>query len=591
MENKHIYPTNYDSLYVAIISGGSDLRSGRNFCKERNGATQLLQYIPPTENNGFAQLYAYDPKHTTHKTSDEDMYLIIDYEKHIGTKLDYLFFQSSRLLQASEIQLLKNQCEQERTQILTILMLSLENPRLAGYMLTGNRSMFLETDGSLAWLFHYPLVHSPLHTMNQCYDRIPILYEGQIQFVDPITRQTNPAGNIQNCIDRIKKLFQLDMDQEDSWYTLTPGIVHQDRPAVFGPKDVSPVAVYSFPGSQDAGMYTRSELNNFRDSILISAAFRNALKKFSQKLIFFSNNNKNPDIFPYHAPRTDFVVENMISPGYFKDRFMDTFGPVASFLEHCGIYFSVFLFLKPIIDVVAMVIRHLEKTKMTGASLGFGKTLLSASYNIFLMSVLTSMFDPRAPTFATVEEERKTFCNEEELNDMRDDIKKKEEHIYPVMSPAQFNQAVTPISPVLNCFNSFPNPHYTESFLLVTIVFQSSLIQKKNSNPWRLLVWTYPLTQSSPFYILFLLLRKYLLIQRRLTRHPPHLQDLLIIPKLYFQTPLLLPQLDYSSRFRSLKTINVKLQTNFFHLVPSYLTFDPFYLGLITLNSNPINLL
>ena len=417
-----IYPTNYDSLYVAIISGGIDLRSGRNLGKERNGATQLLQYIPPTENNGFAQFYAYDPKHTSHKTSDEDMYLNMDYEMHMGTKMDYLFFQSSRLLQASEIQLLKNQCEQERTQILTILMLSLENPRLVGYMLTGNRSMFLETDGSLAWLYHCPLVRSPLHTMNQCYNRIPILYEGQIHFVDPITRQTHPAANIQNCTDRIKNLFQFDMDQEDSWYTLTPGIVHLDRPAVFGPKDVSPVAVHSFPGSQDAGMYTRSELSSFWDSILISAASRNALKKFSQELIVFSN-NKNPDSFPYYAPRTDFFVDNMISPGYFKDRFMDTF--VAYVLEHSGIYFSVFLFIKLLIDVVVMVIRHLEITKMTGASLGFGKTLLSASNYIFLMSVLTSMYDPRAPTLAAVEKERKTLCNEEELHNMREDNKKK----------------------------------------------------------------------------------------------------------------------------------------------------------------------
>ena len=399
-----IYPTNYDSLYVAIISGGFDLRSGRNLGKERNGATQLLQYISPTENNGFAQLYAYDPKHTSQETSDEDKYLNMDYEMHMGTKLDYLFFQSSQLLQASEIQLLKNQCEQERLQIPTILMLSLENPRLAGYMLTGNRSMFLETDGSLAWLYHCPLVHSPLHTKNQCYDRIPILYEGQIQFVDPITRQTHPAANIQNCTDRIKNLFQFDMDQEDSWYTLTPVIVHQDRPAVFGPKDVSPVAVHSFPGSQDAGMYTRIELSNFWDSILINAASENALK-FSQKLIVFSNNNKDPDSFPYYAPRTDFFVDNMILPGYFKDRFMDTFGPVAYVLEHCGIYFSVFLFFKLIIDVVVMIIRHLEITKMTGSSLGFGKTPLSASYNIFLMSVLTSMYDPRAPTLAAVEEE------------------------------------------------------------------------------------------------------------------------------------------------------------------------------------------
>ena len=45
---------------------------------------------------------------------------------------------------------------------------------------------------------------------------------------------------------------------------------------------------------------------------------------------------------------------------------MDTFGPVAKFREHCEIYFSVFLFLKLIIDVVVMVIRHLEKK--TGAS-------------------------------------------------------------------------------------------------------------------------------------------------------------------------------------------------------------------------------
>ena len=239
-----IFPTNYDSLYVAIISGGFDLRSGRNLHKERNGATQLLQYISPTENNGFAQLYAYDAMHTSHKTSDEDMYLNMDYEMHMGTKLDYLFFQSSRLLQVSEIQLLKNQCEEERTQILAILMLSLENQRLAGCMLTGNQSMFLETDGSLAWLYHCPLVHSPLHTMNQCYDRIPLLYESQIQFVDPITRQTHPAANTQNCTHRIKNLFQSDMGQEDSWCTLTPGTVHQDRPAVFGPKEVSHVAVH-----------------------------------------------------------------------------------------------------------------------------------------------------------------------------------------------------------------------------------------------------------------------------------------------------------------------------------------------------------
>ena len=85
---------------------------------------------------------------------------------------------------------------------------------------------------------------------------------------------------------------------------------------------------------------------------------------------------------------------------------------------------------------------------MTSESLGFGKTLLRASYSIFLASVLTSMYDPRVPPLVAVEQERKTFCHEEELHDIRDHIKKKEEHIYPVMSPARFNPAITPISPV-----------------------------------------------------------------------------------------------------------------------------------------------
>ena len=156
-------------------------------------------------------------------------------------------------------------------------------------------------------------------------------------------------------------------------------------------------------------MNTRSELSMFWDSILISAPSRNALKKFSQTLFVFSHNNKNPDSFPYYAPRTDFYVDNMISPGFFKDRFMEKFGPVLYVPEHCGIYFSVFLFLKLIIDVVVMVVRHLEITKKTGALLGCGKTFLSASLIFFLMSVSTSLYDPRAPTIAEVEEERKTF--------------------------------------------------------------------------------------------------------------------------------------------------------------------------------------
>ena len=105
----------------------------------------FLQY----QNNAFfskpGKFYVYSPQ-----PKPAGLYintwLKMDYELQQATKLDYLFIESSRALQASELNLLRNQCKQERIQIFTILMLSIENPRLAGYMLTRNRSMFPETD-------------------------------------------------------------------------------------------------------------------------------------------------------------------------------------------------------------------------------------------------------------------------------------------------------------------------------------------------------------------------------------------------------------------------------------------------------------
>ena len=273
-------------------------------------------------------------------------------------------------------------------------MHSMENSRLACYMLTGNLSMLLITDGSLAWLNHCPLKRSPPQVMNKSYDKIPIFYKNAIFFVDPITRQTYPGAQVQNCSDRIKNLFQFDVEDENSWFTITPTLEHRKRPAIFGPKDVTPVYRKAFGGAGDAEIYTRAQLSEFWDNILISAASRKALQKFSRELIVPNTAIHGQEQYYYHAPRTDFYVDNMISPKYFKNQFMDTFGSVAQVLVFCGTYFSCFLFIKLFVVFIAMISRHMEMNRLTGASLGFGKTLLSASYNLFLTSILTSVFTP-----------------------------------------------------------------------------------------------------------------------------------------------------------------------------------------------------
>ena len=208
-------------------------------------------------------------------------------------------------------------------------------------------------------------------------------------------------------------------------------------------KNVTPVSGRAFGGAGDAGIYTRAQLSEFWDNSFISAASRKALQKFSRELIVPNTAIHGPEQYSYYAPRTDFYVDIMISPRYFKNQFMDTFGSVAYVLEFCGIYFSCFLFINLIVDLIVMILRHMEINRLTGTSLGFGKTLLSASYNLFLTSILTSVFNPQAPLLQALEPEPMPTRIEDETRDPADENKKKEEHLYPiVLCPA------TAVSPV-----------------------------------------------------------------------------------------------------------------------------------------------
>ena len=87
------------------------------------------------------------------------------------------------------------------------------------------------------------------------------------------------------------------MEDENSWFTITPTLELRKRPTVFEPKEVTPVSGRAFGGTGDAGVYRRAQLSEVWDSILISAASRKALQKFSRKLIVPTQQFKNHNNF------------------------------------------------------------------------------------------------------------------------------------------------------------------------------------------------------------------------------------------------------------------------------------------------------
>ena len=52
-----------------------------------------------------------------------------------------------------------------------------------------------------------------------------------------------------------------------------------------------------------------------------------------------------------------------------------------------------------------MILRHIEINRLTGASFEFGRTLPSASYNLFLTPLLRSVFNPQAPLLQALKPE------------------------------------------------------------------------------------------------------------------------------------------------------------------------------------------
>ena len=109
-----------------------------------------------------------------------------------------------------ELNTLHTICELERTQLLTILAMSVQNPQLAGFLLTGNRSNFLYVEGSTAWLYDCPHYLSPLYKSDQCFDKIPIYYKDTVMYVHPITRQTFNYATPIECDNNPQNIIEHD---------------------------------------------------------------------------------------------------------------------------------------------------------------------------------------------------------------------------------------------------------------------------------------------------------------------------------------------------------------------------------------------
>ena len=196
-----LYKTQYSEILVEFEKG-FDMTTGK--IKFDPNATshpinEGTSYVPVNfyESKGQpgGKLKPYDSKSTRLQElslMNSTHFGNIHYDIHLDRKLDCTISRIFQEMSLSELETLHQLCEIERTQILQLLALAVLKKPYAGYLLSGNRSNFLECEGNILWFYTCTKKVSPLYVFEdkRCYKRIPIFYKNKVHFVDTLSKGT-----------------------------------------------------------------------------------------------------------------------------------------------------------------------------------------------------------------------------------------------------------------------------------------------------------------------------------------------------------------------------------------------------------------
>ena len=120
-----LYSTQYEDIFVTYLDG-FDMNNG-----------QPRPHLIIDQNiSGRIQFDTSSQKYIFPELNVSNNFATLDYDAHIITKIDITINHVFKSMTVQEMNTLHTVCELERTQLLTILAMSVKDPQLAGFLLT-----------------------------------------------------------------------------------------------------------------------------------------------------------------------------------------------------------------------------------------------------------------------------------------------------------------------------------------------------------------------------------------------------------------------------------------------------------------------
>ena len=399
-----IHKTECDNFYI-IYEYGFDMHTGQKVTRKKDKFDdEKFKKIKPKKIISGQTRYEDE-------NNKQYYYGFVNENTHLIMKMD--LYKSDRYSRISlqAIEFYSQICEQTRNIRQLTLTQVQKNTPLLGYILTGDRSIFVKQKGvNVMKMYKCAEKSSPLYVpqTREFYDKIPILYKNRVQYVHQMTRQTYLWAKKVPCSHiNFDQLISIDTEGT-ARYRVTPYPVKVETVLnTISPEEIVLDNMFSKESLIESGIYSKEQLIKERKRDLLHEYMRdrekplqeatsaNAQKlleleqlgllqtyrNYEQSLKWLRDLNINGYNFQIHQPSVNW--KEIFDGAWLKEQILTIFGWSWYVLDKMAIIYAMISMILFITNLIIKCYYAFEIHKAIGKQASITKILLPGIFGIF----------------------------------------------------------------------------------------------------------------------------------------------------------------------------------------------------------------
>ena len=399
-----LHKTEYDDIYI-IYEYGFDMHTGQKVTRKKDKFDDE-KFINITPKQITSTLTRYEDE-----DNNQFYYGFINENTHLNMKMDLYMSNIYSRISLQAIEFYSQICEQTRNlRQLTLTQVQKITP-LLGYILTGDRSIFVKQEGvNVMKMYKCAMKSSPLYVpqTRECYDKISILYKNRVQYVHQLTRQTYLWAKKVPCShSNFDQIISIDTEGA-ARYRLTPYPVKVETILnTISPEEIVLDNMFSKASLIESGIYSKEQLVQERKRDLLHEYMRdrekplqdaqsaNALKlleleqlgllqtykNYEQSLKWLRDLNIKGYNFQIDQPSVNW--KKIFDGAWLKDQILTIFGWPWYILEKMAIIYAMISMILFITNLIIKFYNAFAIHKAIGKQASITKILLTGIFGMF----------------------------------------------------------------------------------------------------------------------------------------------------------------------------------------------------------------